>query len=170
MLNALTELQQIKEANPSEAFKCLNKIVESFNETSTGMYGLGEVVVANDLIYGFKEELETIKNYILKAQDLEKKLDDGLEKYYEAGLMLDNVKTLKKENAELKEVLRLVSQHLSFEGSGVEVVKDFINDKEETKYIIKIESKDTGATIHIHLDTEEESKLLKRYFDNENNK
>ena len=66
---ALLELQAIKEAKPSEALKCLNKIVESFNETSAGMYGLGEVVVANDLIYGFKKELETIQATLLKSQE-----------------------------------------------------------------------------------------------------
>lgn len=58
-------------------------------------------------------------------------------------------------------VLDVIKEHLTFEDSGIEVVKDFINDKEETKYIIKVTSKDTGATIHIHLDTKEEFDLLK---------
>ena len=30
----------------------------------------------------------------------------------------------------------------------------------KTKYIVRIESKDTGATIHIHLDTQEELELI----------
>ncbi len=64
---------------------------------------------------------------------------------------------------EQDKVLEIIKEHLTFEDSGIEVVKVFINDKEETKYIIKVTSKDTGATIHIHLDTEEEFDLLKRY-------
>ena len=60
--------EQYKNANPSEALECLNKIVESFNETTTGMYGLGEVVVANDLIYGFKKELNTIKQALIQME------------------------------------------------------------------------------------------------------
>ena len=70
---ALQRLEAIDNAKPSEAFECLNKIVESFNETTTGMNGLGEVVVTNDLIYGFKEELNTIKQALVKAQEQEKK-------------------------------------------------------------------------------------------------
>lgn len=64
----------IENANHSKAMRCLNKIVESFNETTTGMYGLGEVVVANDLIYSFKKELDTIQQALLKSQEQEKVL------------------------------------------------------------------------------------------------
>ena len=65
---ALQRLEAIDNVNPSEALECLNKIVESFNETTVGMYGLGEVVVANDLIYNFKEELDTIKQALIRAE------------------------------------------------------------------------------------------------------
>lgn len=71
----LERLEAIDNANPSKALECLNKIVESFNETTTGMYGLGEVVVANDLIYSFKKELDTIKQALLKAQEQERVLE-----------------------------------------------------------------------------------------------
>jgi len=72
---ALQRLEAIDQAKPSEAFECLNKIVESFNETTTGMNGLGEVVVANDLVYSFKKELDTIKQALLKSQEQEKVLE-----------------------------------------------------------------------------------------------
>jgi len=63
---ALTKLQAIEEANPSEALECLDKMIRDFNETTTGMNGLGEVVVGNELVYFHKKELETIKQALLK--------------------------------------------------------------------------------------------------------
>lgn len=72
----LNNYKKLLNASPSEALECLNKIVESFNETTTGMYGLGEVVVANDLIYGFEKELNTIKQALLKAEQDKKKLNE----------------------------------------------------------------------------------------------
>lgn len=69
LYQAITELQAIKEANPSEALKCLDKVIRDFNETTTGMNGLGEVVVGNELVYFHKKELETIEQSLQKAQE-----------------------------------------------------------------------------------------------------
>lgn len=116
---ALTELKAIKESKPSEAIKCLEEM---------GKYSIG---------YSYVEELKqynTIKKYILKAQEQE-------------------------------EVLRLVSQHLSFEYGGTAIIKDFINGTQEMKHIIKVKSKDTGATINVPLDTKQEFESLNHYFE-----
>ncbi len=59
--------------------------------------------------------------------------------------------------------LRIVSQHLKFEDGGTAIIKNFINDKEETKHIIKVVSEDTGAAINILLDTKEEFDTLMRW-------
>lgn len=69
---ALTELQAIKEAKPNEAMEDLDNIIRGFNETTTGMYGLGEVVVGNELEYCYKNELNTIKATLQQAEKLEK--------------------------------------------------------------------------------------------------
>lgn len=74
---ALQRLEAIDNASPSKALKCLDKIISSFNETTTGMNGLGEVVVGNELIYFHKKELEVIEDALRQAR--EDKME--LEKY-----------------------------------------------------------------------------------------
>jgi len=57
--NYLTELEQIKNSNPSQALECLEEMWELSCDSRKPEYGL----------YG------TIKNYILKSQEQEKVLD-----------------------------------------------------------------------------------------------
>lgn len=105
----------------------------------------------NEMTYCLKHPKEYVKNY---DKEIFYKYQYTFESVIETALL---------KAQEQDKVLEIIKEHLPFEDGGIEVVKDFINDKEETKYIIKVISKDTGATIHIHLDTKEESELLKRY-------
>ena len=57
---ALLELNSIKEANPSEALKCLEEIRERFSDDSKGNNSWG---------FKISQELNTIKQYILKTQE-----------------------------------------------------------------------------------------------------
>ena len=86
---ALTELQAIKEANPSEALEDLDNIIRGFNETTTGMYGLGEVVVGNELERYYKNELTSIKQSLLKTQEQEKVLEIVF-KYFDINVVTSN--------------------------------------------------------------------------------
>ena len=72
---ALTEIKAIDNAKLNEALECLKHIIKGFNETTTGMYGLGEVVVGNELEQYYSKELDTIKQALLKAQEQEKVLE-----------------------------------------------------------------------------------------------
>lgn len=56
--------------------------------------------------------------------------------------------------------LEIIKEHIKFEDRGIETYTDDSKNM-VTKFLIRLESKDTGATIHIHLDTEEEFNLLK---------
>lgn len=61
---------------------------------------------------------------------------------------------------ELK-ALEIVKEHIKFEDSGIETYTD-VSDNQVTKFLIKVWSKDTGATFHIHLDTQEQYDLLRK--------
>ena len=56
--------------------------------------------------------------------------------------------------------LEIIKGHIKFEDRGIEKYTDDFKNL-VTKFLIRLESKDTGATFHIHLDTEEEFNLLK---------
>lgn len=158
LYNALTELKQIKEAEPSKAMERVNylsAILPDWQKVNNGI-----------------DTLITIKNYILKAQELEKenaelkkKIDSyerNIEIYASKQLEIDNF-YLRNENIEYNEVSKIINQHLLFEYNGTAIVKDFITDKEEIKNIIKVRSKDTDATINILLDAKGEVEILKRW-------
>lgn len=77
------------------------------------------------------------------------------------------IKNLRRDNAELKakaqkehKALEAIKEHIKFNDRGIETYTDDSKNL-VTKFLIRLESKDTGATFHIHLDTEEEQKLLK---------
>ena len=108
---ALELLEAIDNAEPSEALECLDKIVESFNETTTGMYGLGEVVVANDLIYGFKEELDTIKQALIKAQK-DEKIIFGIEDYLNLRIKVEPLEDVRKAFIEIRNQLQVIKEVL----------------------------------------------------------
>ena len=56
--------------------------------------------------------------------------------------------------------LEIIKEHIKFEDSGIETYTDYLKNL-VTKFMIRLESKDTGATFHIHLDTKEEFDILK---------
>lgn len=56
--------------------------------------------------------------------------------------------------------LEIIKEHIKFEDSGIETYTDYLKNL-VTKFMIRLESKDTGATFHIHLDTKEEFDLLR---------
>lgn len=86
LLGWLKELQAIKNTNPSEAMKCLEKPIIKFARTS------------EDIDFRHYEEYDTIKNYILKAQEQEKALKIIKEKNVDYRA-LKNAKTYKEYNA-----------------------------------------------------------------------
>ena len=56
--------------------------------------------------------------------------------------------------------LEILKEHIKFDDRGIETYTDDFKNL-VTKFLVRLESKDTGATFHIHLNTEEELKLLK---------
>lgn len=82
--------------------------------------------------------------------------DDEVEPY------LNTIKQALTTKSDKELTFDMIREHLSFKDSGTEEYFDFKLNQKVKKYLIKIESKDTGATIHIHLDTQEEFDLLKK--------
>lgn len=74
---------------------------------------------------------------------------------------LDDIEQYILKAQEQEKMLNIIKEHLTFEDSGTEEYFDFKTNQKVKKYIFKIESKDTGATIHIHLDSPEYFNLLK---------
>lgn len=62
--------------------------------------------------------------------------------------------------------LEILKEHIKFEDDGIETYTDDLKNL-VTKFMIRLESKDTGATFHIHLDTKEEINTLKEVLENE---
>ena len=79
------------------------------------------------------------------------------------GLYCENIETIQqallKAEKEHK-ALEIIKEHIKFDDRGIETYTDDFKNL-VTKFLIRLESKDTGATFHIHLDTEEEFDLLK---------
>lgn len=74
----------------------------------------------------------------------------------EAVFYKEDFKQVRKElNA-----LEIIKEHIKFEDKGIETYTDDLKNL-VTKFLIRIESKDTGATFHIHLDTKEELNIMK---------
>lgn len=86
--------------------------------------------------------------------------------YLEDTKEFDTIKQTLLKAQEQDKVLEITKEHLTFKDSGIEEYTDILTNKKVKKHCIKIESKDTGATIHIHLDTQEEFDLLKRWVEN----
>ena len=124
------------------------------------------------------ENIETIQQALLELQSIKEanpsEALNGLESYInniifakdlinQKQQLLTNITTIKqallKAEKEHK-ALEIIKEHIKFDDRGIETYTyDFKNLV--TKFLIRLESKDTGATFHIHLDTEEEFNLLK---------
>ena len=98
------------------------------------------------------KELEALEDIILYLNASEPK-----------GLYCENIEIIQqallKAEKEHK-ALEIIKEHIKFEYKGIETYTDYFKNL-VTKFLIRIDSKDTGATFHIHLDTEEEFDLLK---------
>ena len=93
---ALHRLESIDNTEPSEALECLEEM-ENYNPCQCPeCYTLGEWC---------REELETIKQALLKAQE-NARSEEILQKYYQEGITLDSVRELEKENELLKEIIK----------------------------------------------------------------
>lgn len=78
--------------------------------------------------------------------------------------MYHTIKQALLKAEKLEKVWEVVKEHLIFEDRGTETYAN------KTKYLVRLESKDTGATIHIHLDTQEDADLLKGMLENDMNR
>ena len=72
---ALTEYEAINNAEPTKALECLKRIIRGFNETAPNIYGIGEVVVENELEHYYSEELTAIKQALIQKSKKEQALD-----------------------------------------------------------------------------------------------
>lgn len=99
------------------------------------------------------ECLESYINNIIFAKDLINQKQQ----------LLTNITAIKqallKAEKEHK-VLEIIKEHIKFDDSGIETYTDNFKNL-VTKFLIRLESKDTGAAFHIHLDNEEELNILK---------
>lgn len=87
--------------------EALDKIVYDFNETITGMNGLGEIIVGNLLIKSYKEELGIIQKDLERLEKLEKALKIIINKNLNAKLFvecLENHKEKYKKEMSFKEI------------------------------------------------------------------
>ncbi len=128
---ALTELKTIKEAKPSEALKCVDVLKE--DECITTLYQ--------------GKALETIRQYILKAQEQEKDIIE---------LRRDNalLKDMKNKQEKALEILKKKADFVFF-GRSKEVKIEQV-DSEDSLYLMT----ETGDTIL----PEEEYDTLKEIF------
>ena len=171
--SALTELEQIKEANPSEAIKCLNKIE-----------GFMRYYEVNDT---YKDELTTIKQALLKqlsgSQYTNIYIDEAVkpseamecleklpymsqgygnwrEYYNTIKQALLKAQELEKENTEYKEVLTLIKNKM--------VDLDVIAASDGyIMYNAKMGDRHPDTPFKDFALTEDEFNKVKRYFGNE---
>ena len=175
---ALTELETIKNVKPSEALEEVKQIKfyvgtiiglefvkgdDVFSEAKKQDYEIFKIKCGKieQALINFNSIMKQINDVSGKsALGLLNKIKDKLDTYAYNNILEALLKTqsLERENDELakyKKAWEIVKEHLTFEERGIETYAN------KTKYIVRIESKDTGATIHIHLDTQEEADLLK---------
>ncbi len=124
-----------------------------------------------------KQDYEIIEQALLELKAIKEALEpsvilkfvDGLLKRYEGKTdyniyitkdwLLEIKQSLLKAQ-KLKKAWEIVKEHFIFEDRGAETYAN------QTKYLVKLESKDTSAIIHIHL-TQQEFELLKEVLENE---
>ena len=158
---ALTELQAIKEAKPSEALKGLEHIKK---------YYVPQPCSATTYNY-----LEIIEQALLKAQQFEKAYEDvkalpleSLIETYKKDVVLDiftkEIEQLKQENAKYKKVLEIIKEKPQAALSLIQIGK--IKTYEEY-----LEYTDTWDSEYRDMAyTQEEFELLKRWLVNEKGK
>ena len=146
LIQALNRLEAIDNANPSEALEWLNRF---------------KGIELSSL--PFKSEDGAVKEVDLnEVRFVGSQLNNDFRKFV---YIIENVLIKAQEQ---EKVLNIIKEHLSFKDSGIEEYFDFKTNQKVKKYMFEIESKDTGATIHIHINnTQEEFDLLKRWLENE---
>lgn len=115
--------------------------------------------MSKDYVMQLESTIQNLRrdNSLLKEQNA--RSEEILQKYYQDGITLDSVRALKQERDNYKKALEILNEHIKFEDRGIETYTDDSKNL-VTKFLIRLESKDTGATIHIHLDTKEEFDIL----------
>ena len=94
---ALQRLEQIDNANPSEALECL--------------IGLEKEIIQRDgrITDFLKIKFNIIKQALIKAQE-NARSEEILQKYYQEGITLDSVRVLKQERDNYKKVLNIIKE------------------------------------------------------------
>ena len=141
----LNELQAIKNAEPS-------KVMESLEENLNKAFDYGVQATLDNLLLRGYNIANMLKQEHL-GNSLEKDLDGA--KNWLTNLKNGTIKATLLKTEKLEKAWEVAKEHLAFEYRGTETYAN------QTKYLVKIESKDTGATIHIHLDNKEEFGLIK---------
>lgn len=116
---ALLELKSIKEANPSEALECLKKLngMEISSMPFKDDYGIEEVdlndirKVGSQLNTDFRENIDTIKQALLKAEK-EKKIILGIEDYLNLRIKVSLVEDVRKAFIEIRNQLQVIKEVL----------------------------------------------------------
>ena len=143
---ALQRLEAIDNTNPSEAMKSLDRL-EYYHTTSVHDLGCKEHRL---------EDINNIKQYILKSQEQEKenaRNEEILQKYYQEGITLDSVRVLKQERDKYKEVLKVIFK----KNVDIWLLKSCLTVEQYNFSITKIDNCDVFNL------TKEDFELLKRY-------
>lgn len=154
--NYLTELEQIKNANTSEALECLEKIDDMFylvkyRTTENGNHEEYEFYPSHT------KEYDTIQQALLKAQEQEAKIGILKEKNKE---YLNRLEKLENHNLELEKVLEIIKEK-GLPLGEIDMIKQSNNYEE---YIIKF-SWANFKNISVQK-TQEEFEMLKECVEN----
>ena len=117
----------------------------------------------------FSEALECVDDIYFNAVFVKKEGQTVFDSHHKLfGESPETHKTISEQCSTIKQALLTVQnqnkvivalkKHFILEDKGIEKYNN------KTKYLIKIESKDTGASIHIHLDDEEEKNYILNVF------
>ena len=145
-LEALADIILYLNASEPKGLYCEN--IETIQQSLLELQSIKEANPSEAL-----NSLESYINNIIFAKDL---IDQKRQ-------LLTNIETIKQAllNAEKEhKASEIIKEHIKFDDRGIETYTDDFKNL-VTKFLIRLESKDTGATFHIHLDTEEEFDLLK---------
>ena len=141
----LLKYKAIENSNHSEALECLERIDNTLclnNNKGKLEFGIDtEEHIDCDSAIGMVEDLETIKQALLKSQ-ANARSEEILQKYYQDGITLDSVRALKEENAELRQKAQRLESIDNTESSealkSLEFICKILNEKRiDVKWLFK---------------------------------
>ena len=156
-----------------EALKYFKSAYNSFLKTTNDMFC--QITISREQANEFVEEVEVVEKALLELESIkEANPSEALECLKELhelaygfdGWKIDEIvqssyiKQALLEAQKEHKALEIIKEHIKFDDRGIETYTDDFKNL-VTKFLIRLESKDTGATFHIHLDTEEQFNLLK---------